>query len=135
FKGMSAEIQVRTVLQHAWAGISHKLQYKRENEIPKEFRRRLVRRAGLRELEDGEFADLKRDQSELANKVANKIGREDLTVGINLDSVVEFLSSSMVAEAVEGAARSARFEVVEGDAGRELTAVAQIVGIESLHSL
>src|SRR5258706_12139567 len=32
YKGLTAEIQVRTVLQHAWAAISHALQYKNEQD-------------------------------------------------------------------------------------------------------
>jgi ppGpp synthetase/RelA/SpoT-type nucleotidyltranferase len=31
---LRAEVQVRTVLQHAWAAVSHKLQYKREDDVP-----------------------------------------------------------------------------------------------------
>jgi ppGpp synthetase/RelA/SpoT-type nucleotidyltranferase len=39
--GMKAEIQVRTILMHAWAEIQHKLAYKREEHIPDQFKRNL----------------------------------------------------------------------------------------------
>ena len=41
FENLKAEIQVRTVLQHAWASMSHKLSYKSTSEAPKESRRKL----------------------------------------------------------------------------------------------
>jgi hypothetical protein len=41
-----AEIQVRTLLQHAWAEIEHDIQYKSPTAIPKEIRRRFMALAG-----------------------------------------------------------------------------------------
>ena len=37
--GRQAEIQVRTLLDHTWAAIDHRLRYKREEQIPPEIRR------------------------------------------------------------------------------------------------
>lgn len=54
-----AEIQVRTVLQHAWAAISHKLQYKREEDVPQPLKRKLFRLSALFELADDEFVSLR----------------------------------------------------------------------------
>lgn len=58
---LTAEVQVRTVIQHAWAVISHELQYKQEANIPSGLQRRLFRIAGLFELADEEFIGI-RDQ-------------------------------------------------------------------------
>jgi trimethylamine:corrinoid methyltransferase-like protein len=55
---MHAEVHVRTVLQHAWAAISHSLQYKKEDDVPAALRRRLNRLAALLELADQEFTTL-----------------------------------------------------------------------------
>jgi hypothetical protein len=63
FAGKKAEIQVRTVLQHAWAAIDHKLRYKREREVPRELRRGLFRLSALLEVADKEFSRL-RDQAD-----------------------------------------------------------------------
>jgi ppGpp synthetase/RelA/SpoT-type nucleotidyltranferase len=53
-----AEIQVRTVLQHSWALVSHALDYKTPEEAPVKVRRQLFRVAALMEVGDqllGEF--------------------------------------------------------------------------------
>ncbi len=61
FKGLdklSAEIQVRTVAQHIWAAASHKLQYKREDSVPKKLRRSIHRISALLETVDLELSRL-----------------------------------------------------------------------------
>jgi ppGpp synthetase/RelA/SpoT-type nucleotidyltranferase len=64
-QALRAEVQVRTVLQHAWASISHALQYKQEDEIPWALRRRLARLSALLEVADEEFAELNREHNDL----------------------------------------------------------------------
>jgi putative GTP pyrophosphokinase len=55
FKGLLAEIQVRTILQHAWAEIEHDIQYKSVDTIPSSIRRRFMSLAGMLEIGDREF--------------------------------------------------------------------------------
>ncbi len=55
FDGLKAEIQVRTVLQHAWAEIEHDIQYKSPVTIPSAIRHRFMALAGLLEIADREF--------------------------------------------------------------------------------
>lgn len=50
-----AEIQVRTLLQHAWATISHDRVYKNQLKLPEHWRRDLARVAALLEEADGAF--------------------------------------------------------------------------------
>ena len=42
FAGLSAEIQVRTVMQHAWAAVDHRIRYKADD-LPRDLSRRLFR--------------------------------------------------------------------------------------------
>jgi putative GTP pyrophosphokinase len=55
YRDLILEIQVRTVLQHAWAEMEHDIQYKSTMEIPALFQRRFIALAGLLEIADREF--------------------------------------------------------------------------------
>jgi len=53
-----AEIQVRTLLQHAWAELSHELMYKSGLEVPRVWQRELARLAAMLEASDESIARL-----------------------------------------------------------------------------
>jgi ppGpp synthetase/RelA/SpoT-type nucleotidyltranferase len=55
YTGLIAEVQVRTILQHAWAEIEHDIQYKAVATLPSQIRRRFASLAGLIEIADREF--------------------------------------------------------------------------------
>lgn len=58
---LCAEVQVRTVLQHAWAAVSHAVEYKRGGGLTDAARHRLVRLAGMLEIADEEFSSISAD--------------------------------------------------------------------------
>ena len=61
FKECKVEIQIRSILQHAWAEIEHDLEYKNQANVTDETRRQFSRLAGLLEFADLEFEKI-RDQ-------------------------------------------------------------------------
>lgn len=63
------EIQVRTILQHAWAEIEHDIGYKASDTTPENIKRRFTRIAGLLELADEEFVSIRRDLKHYADAV------------------------------------------------------------------
>ena len=76
FQDLVAEIQVRTILQHAWAEIEHDIQYKSARALPPAIRRRLAAVAGLLEIADREFQAI-RDEHDRSRErpPADKPGR------------------------------------------------------------
>ena len=90
---IKAEIQVRTVLQHAWAAISHELDYKSVDHAPIELQRKLNRLSPLLELADEQFQELRNDRDTSSRRDRDKIARHDLDIEINLDSLMTYIIS------------------------------------------
>ncbi len=78
FAGIRVEIQLRTVLQHAWAVVSHQLGYKSEPGLAPDGARRLNRIAAMLEEADQAFEDIRagEDQAKaLREELADPIAR------------------------------------------------------------
>ena len=73
FDKMKCEIQVRTILQHAWAEIEHDIVYKSPGEIPFRVRRRFACLAGLLEIADREFESLRQDEMAVRQAIQSRI--------------------------------------------------------------
>ncbi|OEG63279.1 ppGpp synthetase catalytic domain-containing protein (RelA/SpoT-type nucleotidyltranferase) [Halanaerobium congolense] len=58
FSGIKFEIQIRSILQHAWAEIEHDRNYKFKGKLPKHLQRRFYALAGMLEIADREFNTL-----------------------------------------------------------------------------
>lgn len=68
FERLSAvrlEIQIRSILEHAWAEIEHEVVYKAGIQLPDETRRQFSAIAGTLEILEKEFASLRRQRDEL----------------------------------------------------------------------
>ena len=94
FGSCKFEIQIRSILQHAWAEIEHDLGYKSGIAIPKEIRRRFSRIAGLLELADTEFESIRIALRDYAAEVQKRISESPEAVSINKDSLAAFINSS-----------------------------------------
>ena len=73
FDKMKCEIQVRTILQHAWAEIEHDIVYKSPGEIPFRVRRRFACLAGLLEIADREFESLRQDEMAVRQAIESRL--------------------------------------------------------------
>ena len=77
YKGLKCEIQIRSILQHAWAEIEHDLGYKSAITVPREIRRDFSRLAGLLELADKEFDEIRKKLFSYKIEVESKITDEN----------------------------------------------------------
>lgn len=104
------EIQVRTILQHAWAEIEHDLGYKSPVGIPVNIKRKFARIAGLLEIADEQFGEIRTDLSTYEHGIAKK----DLD-GSSLDLITLkcFLDSEPVQKMDSKVAKFLRSKVQE----------------------
>jgi putative GTP pyrophosphokinase len=79
FAGSVAEVQVRTILQHAWAEIEHDIQYKSSKTIPSEIRRRFMALAGMLEMADREFQAIQDADKKLEDHAKTMVQRGNLS--------------------------------------------------------
>lgn len=93
FEGMEFEVQVRTILQHAWAEIEHDRNYKFTGILPDEIRRRFAVLAGVLELADREFDEIACNIDNYAKKVAFQAKSGKLDIPINTTSLRQYLKS------------------------------------------
>lgn len=102
FAGRQFELQIRSILQHAWAEIEHDLGYKASGTIPREARRRFSRLAGLLELADDEFQRLRVELAAYEKVVEATIVSD--SSGLEVDqSTVHALIRSGVLDELSGA--------------------------------
>lgn len=92
FKGLVLEVQVRTILQHAWAEIEHDLGYKSREAIPAIPRRRFARLAGLLELADDEFIRIREELKVYEAGVSEEIRVDPSKVQIDKASLIAYVS-------------------------------------------
>ena len=92
------EVQLRSVLQHAWAEVEHGLGYKAHYEVPAPFRRRLARVAGLLELADAEFLELRRSKERYDAEMRDLEALASEDVALDAQSLQALARTGRVAE-------------------------------------
>ncbi|HZL50398.1 MAG TPA: hypothetical protein VFC37_05550 [Terracidiphilus sp.] len=96
------EVQIRSILQHAWAEIEH-LGYKSPIAMPHEIKHRMSRVAGLLEIADLEFMKVRDDSLAYRNQVASEIEQNDLAgIELNAISYLEFIANSQLVRELDG---------------------------------
>ncbi len=91
-KAKVCEVQLRTVMQDAWAVVSHHLLYKREEDVPTQLKRNVNALAGALDAADIAFQAIKRDRDSYLEQVSTfVVEREIDKIAINSDSLMEYL--------------------------------------------
>tara|TARA_B100000508_G_scaffold92244_1_gene72005 strand:- start:619 stop:1626 length:1008 start_codon:yes stop_codon:yes gene_type:complete len=92
--GLKSEIQVRTILMHAWAEIEHKLNYKSDAQVPSKFQRKLFRLSAKFEEADEQFEELKEGIEEYITSLRAKVSKSKkfkLDQDFNIESYKAFI--------------------------------------------
>lgn len=73
YSDLVCELQIRTVLQHAWAEIEHDIQYKTARTIPSRIRKRFTALAGLLEIADREFQAIQDEDASITSEARESV--------------------------------------------------------------
>jgi putative GTP pyrophosphokinase len=101
YGGIKFEIQIRSILQHAWAEIEHDLGYKSEAAVPRDVRRRFSRLSGVLELADDEFLGIRQEIGDHQVSAQETIEQGSLGIEIDQDSLSAFVQSSPLTERLD----------------------------------
>jgi len=98
FKDISAEIQIRTLAQHAWAETSNILQYKKEDSVPKPLKRTIGRISAVLELIDLEFERALSDRETYKHQIQHTDFSNNLIEELNVDLLEQILNKKFARE-------------------------------------
>ena len=106
-KGIRFEVQIRTGLQHIWAEIEHDLGYKSKFGVPREIRREFSKIAGLLEIADDEFVQVRNGMSQYVENIRDKIIHgEAKDLPLSVISLTEYIHNNQkMLEYLENMAR------------------------------
>ncbi|ALR29425.1 hypothetical protein ATE47_02245 [Chryseobacterium sp. IHB B 17019] len=93
FEGLKFEIQVRTILQHAWAEIEHDRSYKFSGVLPSDIARKFKLLAGNLELIDKEFDNIANLIDAISDDVVRGTKSGNLDFELNSTTLRNFLET------------------------------------------
>jgi len=95
------EIQLRTVLQHAWAELAHDRTFKFKASLPTKIERKLNLYSGMLELIDGAFNDISSEIDTYSASLKKKSLKQLASAGIDSLSIERFVTQSAAANKIE----------------------------------
>jgi putative GTP pyrophosphokinase len=99
FKNLKFEIQIRTILQHAWAEIEHDRNYKFNGVLPPEIKRRFGLLAAALESADREFNQLSLEIDKISEDVSIADEKDELNkILLNSTTLKQFLTNRFQTE-------------------------------------
>lgn len=92
-KGHQLEIQLRTICMHAWAAVSHHLEYKADWDVPSNLKKSLNALSGLFYVADEQFERFAEEREKFVGGLAKSAPRNTIAAKeLNLDTLVAFLN-------------------------------------------
>ncbi|UBV41895.1 GTP pyrophosphokinase family protein [Deinococcus taeanensis] len=139
FAGQKFEVQIRSILQHAWAEIEHDLGYKNREAIPREVQRRFYRLAGLLEMADEEFMALHRLSQDYAATLPARVQEAPEGVFIDAQSMKHLLGVPPVRDLDAEVAAALNVLLLTGwpdpERPQRLASLLHYVGVHSVGTL
>jgi len=129
------EIQVTTVLQHAWSQFEHDRSYKfGEGELPETLDRRLRLAAGLLEIADRELDQIADEVEKYRDEIAKQLVASPSPGASSI--LLDFVSlQAFVGERLPRLARSAETRLISERGGQTAVAELRSFGVETLEDL
>lgn len=95
FQDFRFEVQIRTIIQHAWSELDHKIKYKKSP--PAALKRKINRLAALFELADQEFVNIRIDTEEREKQIKEGRARttQDSTEDEKLRTALEYVTEML----------------------------------------
>ena len=133
YEGLPFEIQIRSLLQHAWAEIEHDRNYKFSGKLPTELERRFYLVAGALEMADREFVAIAAEIDKYKTEVKQDLMKGDLDIEITTASLIEYLSSkfSRLAKRIPEERRYS----IDGSLAKTIIEELELFGISTLDQL
>lgn len=91
YRDLKCEVQVRTLLQHAWAEIEHDRNYKFAGVLPDEIKRRFHLVAGVLEMIDSEFDRLSKDIDKYVEETEKAVAIGNYELGIDSKTLEQYV--------------------------------------------
>lgn len=131
------EVQVRTVMQHAWAVVSHKTHYKPKGiSLPKPVERKLIGCIPRIDAIDGDFDKIKEEWEKQDKERRYKVNQGGLDlpiIALNLEAYVE--QSNAAGEVISIAENAGRKTLQEKREYIDLIAVCELLSISRISEL
>ncbi|EJL6684669.1 GTP pyrophosphokinase [Vibrio cholerae] len=128
FSGKCFEIQVRTILQHAWAEIEHDRNYKFSGKLPPTLGRRFKILAGVLEMADREFNDISNQIDLISESAKESTAKGNYDIPLNSTTLSKFLESRFSGLWSDG------FELESFDTGQAVSELERF-GVSTLEDL
>jgi putative GTP pyrophosphokinase len=107
FSGQCCEIQITSILRHAWAEIQHEW-YDLRDEFPDQIKRRFARMAALLEVAESEFLELKKSRVAYQRSIAVQLEANVPNLALDAFSLQSFVEQDHVVTALDQAIAAVR---------------------------
>ena len=126
-RGMRGEVQITSVLRHAWAEISHKW-YDLDERFPRNVKRRFARLSALIDLADEQFVKLRDEWEQVNSSIDRSVEGGFVDIPIDAQSLRAFIEHEPLVEEIDQSIALADKLILGGSlAERELSTFAKLL--------